>query len=357
MSEHKITVMGGTSVRLTTAGKYCDRDILVTAEAVEQPTVTAISYANWDYGSFKETLDNGATLEYAVELEDGKPVKVTGPDGSEVEVEPWPDDGGGGGDGASIDTYTQTYSGTTEYNSDAGLAVMSAYAAKTASGDWFITKNIPTPTEVVFNGVAHKVADIFYTANIGITAYFVGNASFVNAAYGTDFADNGLDFVAIYIADIKDGPMIIATKAGQEVVYEHRYKGKRVDTVVYDQEFTATITQARDGNVGTYAIEDFPTGLTGYAAAVVEYDIGKYYNACQYVCELNYSTGGGGFSFGDNNIVSGGWVARGMYTPFYVSVALTGESLTPFESGTIYTAESGAWEHHIVITFRKWEPV
>lgn len=32
MSEHQITVAGGSSVRLPTAGKYCDRDIVVTAE-------------------------------------------------------------------------------------------------------------------------------------------------------------------------------------------------------------------------------------------------------------------------------------------------------------------------------------
>lgn len=31
MSEHKITVNGGNSVRLPTAGKYCDRDIFITA--------------------------------------------------------------------------------------------------------------------------------------------------------------------------------------------------------------------------------------------------------------------------------------------------------------------------------------
>lgn len=31
MSEHNITVQGGSSVRLMTAGKYCDRDIVVTA--------------------------------------------------------------------------------------------------------------------------------------------------------------------------------------------------------------------------------------------------------------------------------------------------------------------------------------
>lgn len=32
MSEHNITVEGGTSIRLPTAGKYCDRDIVITAE-------------------------------------------------------------------------------------------------------------------------------------------------------------------------------------------------------------------------------------------------------------------------------------------------------------------------------------
>lgn len=31
MSQHNITVDGGTSVRLPTAGKYCDRDIVITA--------------------------------------------------------------------------------------------------------------------------------------------------------------------------------------------------------------------------------------------------------------------------------------------------------------------------------------
>lgn len=34
MSEHSITVDGGTSVRLPTAGKYCDRDIIVSATKV-----------------------------------------------------------------------------------------------------------------------------------------------------------------------------------------------------------------------------------------------------------------------------------------------------------------------------------
>lgn len=40
MSDHMITVEGGTSVRLPTAGKYCDRDIVVTANgSASEPVV------------------------------------------------------------------------------------------------------------------------------------------------------------------------------------------------------------------------------------------------------------------------------------------------------------------------------
>lgn len=43
MSEHNITVQGGSSVRLPTAGKYCDRDIVVTAEGggADLPALTS----------------------------------------------------------------------------------------------------------------------------------------------------------------------------------------------------------------------------------------------------------------------------------------------------------------------------
>lgn len=37
MSEHNISMDGGTTVRLKTAGKYCDRDILVTASGGSSP--------------------------------------------------------------------------------------------------------------------------------------------------------------------------------------------------------------------------------------------------------------------------------------------------------------------------------
>ncbi|MBR5252679.1 MAG: leucine-rich repeat domain-containing protein [Clostridia bacterium] len=51
MNTHNITVQGGESVRLSTAGKYCDRDIIVTAEgdggtsvAVEEKDVNFYDY-------------------------------------------------------------------------------------------------------------------------------------------------------------------------------------------------------------------------------------------------------------------------------------------------------------------------
>ena len=36
---HNIIVDGGTSVRLPTSGKYCDRDIVITAKGAANPTL------------------------------------------------------------------------------------------------------------------------------------------------------------------------------------------------------------------------------------------------------------------------------------------------------------------------------
>ena len=48
MSEHNITLEGGSAVRLKTAGKYCDRDIIVTAtnelvDKINGGTITEIT--------------------------------------------------------------------------------------------------------------------------------------------------------------------------------------------------------------------------------------------------------------------------------------------------------------------------
>ena len=51
---HNITVEGGTSVRLPTAGKYCDRDIVVTATGGGADGVLPPGYKRVDYIHFTE---------------------------------------------------------------------------------------------------------------------------------------------------------------------------------------------------------------------------------------------------------------------------------------------------------------
>ena len=63
---HNITVEGGTSVRLPTAGKYCDRDIIVTATgggSVNKPaTISGINLHNVET-DIPNTYLMGATLK------------------------------------------------------------------------------------------------------------------------------------------------------------------------------------------------------------------------------------------------------------------------------------------------------
>ena len=63
MSEHKITVNGGSSTRLLTAGKYCDRDIVVTAtgSGVELPELTTPGTAS-DLMAGTQLLDGSGNV-------------------------------------------------------------------------------------------------------------------------------------------------------------------------------------------------------------------------------------------------------------------------------------------------------
>ena len=65
---HNITVDSGTSVRLPTAGKYCDRDIVVTATgggSVNEPsTISGINLHNKETDIPNTYLSGAAVLEY-----------------------------------------------------------------------------------------------------------------------------------------------------------------------------------------------------------------------------------------------------------------------------------------------------
>ena len=65
---HNITVEGGTSVRLPTAGKYCDRDIVVTATgggSVDEPsTISGINLHNTETDIPNTYLSGAAIVTY-----------------------------------------------------------------------------------------------------------------------------------------------------------------------------------------------------------------------------------------------------------------------------------------------------
>ena len=65
---HNITVEGGTSVRLPTAGKYCDRDIVVTATgggSVSEPsTISGINLHNAETDIQNTYLDGAEVIAF-----------------------------------------------------------------------------------------------------------------------------------------------------------------------------------------------------------------------------------------------------------------------------------------------------
>ena len=59
MSTHNITVEGGSSVRLPTAGKYCDRDIVVTANMSVDGYVSSQS---WSEDLIQSSIDTDGSI-------------------------------------------------------------------------------------------------------------------------------------------------------------------------------------------------------------------------------------------------------------------------------------------------------
>ena len=76
---HNITVEGGTSVRLTTAGKYCDQDIIITAEGGKEDLDTVLTEQETLIATLQDTLNGkasgGGTIEtWTFTMEDGSEI-------------------------------------------------------------------------------------------------------------------------------------------------------------------------------------------------------------------------------------------------------------------------------------------
>lgn len=65
---HNITVEGGTSVRLPTAGKYCDRDIVITAEGGKEDLDAVLTEQEELIATLQETLKGKASGGGDVEI-------------------------------------------------------------------------------------------------------------------------------------------------------------------------------------------------------------------------------------------------------------------------------------------------
>lgn len=74
MSKHKITVQGGSSVRLPTAGKYCDKDIVVTATGggeVVDPTIEPLAITENGTYTANNGVDGFSPVSVNVPIPDG----------------------------------------------------------------------------------------------------------------------------------------------------------------------------------------------------------------------------------------------------------------------------------------------
>ena len=83
---HNITVEGGSSVRLTTAGKYCDRDIIVTAEGGTEDLNNVLTEQESLIAELKEVLTGKASgsgvenyAKFTIRPTSSTSIKITNP--------------------------------------------------------------------------------------------------------------------------------------------------------------------------------------------------------------------------------------------------------------------------------------
>ena len=106
MSEFNVNVESGTSVRLQTAGKYCDRDIVVTAEGGSEDLDSVLTEQETLIQTLKETLErkiaeSEPNIQPLTITENGEYTAPEGVDGySPITVDV---QSSGGGDGTTAD--------------------------------------------------------------------------------------------------------------------------------------------------------------------------------------------------------------------------------------------------------------
>ena len=170
MSDLEFTLPAGERVRLMTAGKYCDRNITVTAEGggVQLPTLTDPAGEN-DVRLGKEYIDGGGVRRYGALHMD----TVLTPDWSDrvpVAVQYDSDDrylvmkrlpAGGGAETLSATITLWGSGGTAYYTGESGAA-----AKVLQNGDNAITVAKGTPVAIVYQGGTYLVHRTYSGAEV-----------------------------------------------------------------------------------------------------------------------------------------------------------------------------------------------
>ena len=186
MSEHNITIKGGTSKRLATAGKYCDRNILVTATGREADVYgdlgtdkKIILSGDLEYGTYTLTYTNkdGTTVELGDMVLTDKP-KYT----NQIPI--------------SITSSKTLFVGTNgEKGYKTGYRLSLSGGGETAQTGTEVTGFIPVTKESVI-----RIKNIAYEGDttrgvVGYDANFakltLGNGTNLNSLFGTYGFDDG----------------------------------------------------------------------------------------------------------------------------------------------------------------------
>ena len=146
---HNITIEGGTSLRLKTAGKYCDRDIVVTSSGGTENLEAVLNEQEALIAELKETLNGKATgggepiIEPLEVTENGEYTPPDGVDGYAPVVVNVPTGGGGTGNSA-----VDLLAGTAKEVIDTSGAVKSLNQYAFYENDGIETVRLPAVTSV-----------------------------------------------------------------------------------------------------------------------------------------------------------------------------------------------------------------
>ena len=252
---YNIKVDGGTSVRLTTAGKYCDRDIIVTAEGVDLPELSAQGTAD-DLMAGKQLIDGeGNIVDGAFTLDE----EITTQDSLIAQIKGALRGKASGGNGSGLLTQEKSAeiinNGTHEILPDYGYALSKAT----------VTVNVPIPDgyikpngtlEVIENGsydVTEKAGVVVAVPEREIVLQNIEVTE--NGTYSAAAGFDGIGQVAVkVVASDGTGAIVEGIPDGYAKVDYIQFSGSEsIDTgIICNQDTKIVVRYTRESSTAQY---------------------------------------------------------------------------------------------------------